>query len=67
MAGHVLCHRSNLTGRWCNLPDFLAPKALQTAIAEIAHAIGFSSQSHLTRVFRRFLHTTPAAYRTQMR
>ncbi len=33
------------------------------AIAEIALQCGFSSQSHLTRVFRKHLGTTPRAYR----
>lgn len=34
-----------------------------TAIAAIALQCGFSSQSHLTRVFRQHLGTTPRAYR----
>jgi AraC family transcriptional regulator len=33
-------------------------------IAQIAIQCGFSSQSHLTRLFRRHLGTTPRAYRT---
>ena len=33
------------------------------SIVEISLAVGFSSQSHLTTVFRRFVKTTPAAYR----
>ena len=32
-------------------------------IAELALAAGFSSQAHFTRVFRRLVGTTPAAYR----
>jgi AraC-like DNA-binding protein len=28
-------------------------------------AVGFSSQSHMTYVFRRFMKTTPAAYRAE--
>jgi AraC family transcriptional regulator len=32
-------------------------------IVDVALAVGFSSQSHLTTVFRRFMNTTPAAYR----
>jgi AraC family transcriptional regulator len=32
-------------------------------ITEVSLAVGFSSQSHLTEVFRRTLKTTPAAYR----
>lgn len=31
-------------------------------IADIAYATGFSSQSHLTRTFKRFIGTTPGAY-----
>jgi len=33
------------------------------SIVDISLAVGFSSQSHLTSVFRRFMKTTPAAYR----
>jgi AraC family transcriptional regulator len=36
------------------------------SIVEISLAVGFSSQSHLTTVFRRFLKTTPAAYREEV-
>lgn len=36
------------------------------SIVEISLAVGFSSQSHLTTVFRRFMKTTPAAYREQV-
>lgn len=36
-------------------------------IAEIAHAVGMSSQSHLTTVFRRLLGETPRAYRLTTR
>jgi AraC family transcriptional regulator len=32
-------------------------------ISEVSLAVGFSSQSHMTEVFRRTLKTTPAAYR----
>jgi AraC family transcriptional regulator len=32
-------------------------------IADIAHAVGMSSQSHLTTVFRKLVGDTPAAYR----
>jgi AraC family transcriptional regulator len=37
------------------------------AIADIAIQCGFSSQSHLTRVFRKRLGTTPKAYRTSVK
>ena len=37
------------------------------SIAEIAFACGFSHQEHLTRMFRRWLNTTPAAYRRASR
>lgn len=33
------------------------------SVAWIAHACGFSSQSHLTTAFRKLLHTTPARFR----
>jgi AraC family transcriptional regulator len=36
-------------------------------IAEIAHMVGMSSQSHLTTVFRRLIGDTPAAYRRARR
>ncbi len=36
------------------------------SIVDISLAVGFSSQSHLTTVFRRFLKTTPAAYRQEI-
>jgi AraC family transcriptional regulator len=36
------------------------------SIVEISLAVGFSSQSHLTTVFRRFMKTTPAAYREEV-
>jgi AraC family transcriptional regulator len=35
-------------------------------ISEVSLAAGFSSQSHLTEVFRRFMKTTPAAYRKEV-
>jgi AraC family transcriptional regulator len=33
------------------------------SLVDVSLAVGFSSQSHLTTVFRRFMRTTPAAYR----
>ena len=36
------------------------------SIVEISLAVGFSSQSHLTTVFHRFMKTTPAAYREEV-
>jgi AraC family transcriptional regulator len=36
------------------------------SIVDVSLAVGFSSQSHLTTVFRRFLKTTPAAYRREV-
>jgi AraC family transcriptional regulator len=38
----------------------------RTSITEVSLAVGFSSQSHLTEVFRRFMDTTPAAYRKEV-
>ncbi len=35
-------------------------------ITEVSLAVGFSSQSHLTEVFRRTMRTTPAAYRSRI-
>lgn len=37
------------------------------SIAEIAYTCGFSHQEHLSRLFRRFTDTTPAAYRRSKR
>jgi AraC family transcriptional regulator len=36
-------------------------------ISQVAYECGFSDQSHLTRLFRRHLGTTPAAFRRQTR
>jgi AraC-like DNA-binding protein len=36
------------------------------SITEVAFYVGFSSQSHLTSVFRRYTKTTPAAYRDEV-
>jgi AraC family transcriptional regulator len=36
------------------------------SLVSVALAVGFSSQSHLTTVFRKFLRTTPAAYRDEV-
>jgi AraC family transcriptional regulator len=36
------------------------------SITEVAFYVGFSSQSHLTSVFRRYTKTTPAAYRNKV-
>lgn len=35
------------------------------AIADVAYKVGFSSQSHMTELFRKTLGTTPARYRKQ--
>ncbi len=37
-----------------------------TTLAEIAYAVGFSSQAHMTDVFRKRLGITPGAYRKEM-
>jgi AraC family transcriptional regulator len=38
----------------------------QHSIVNVALAVGFSSQSHFTTVFRRFMKATPASYRAQI-
>jgi AraC family transcriptional regulator len=38
----------------------------RSSITEVSLAVGFSSQSHLTEVFRRYMKTTPAAYRKEV-
>lgn len=37
------------------------------SLKEVAASSGFSDQSHMTRVFQRFLHTTPGVYRESAR
>jgi AraC family transcriptional regulator len=37
------------------------------SVSEIAEAVGFSNQSHLTTVFKRYVQVTPSAYRRIMR
>lgn len=39
----------------------------QRSLTEIAYAAGFSSQSHMTSTFRRYVGTTPRAYRERSR
>lgn len=39
--------------------------ATDNAIADVAYKVGFSSQSHMTELFRKTLGTTPARYRKQ--
>lgn len=39
----------------------------ETPLADIAHAVGFSSQSHMTRLFHDRLGVTPSHYRTLAR
>ncbi|MEO0457856.1 MAG: AraC family transcriptional regulator [Cyanobacteria bacterium P01_A01_bin.114] len=41
-------------------------RAKQLSLAEIALDCGFSSQSHLTKVFRQYTATTPKAYQTEI-
>ena len=36
------------------------------SLVDVSLTVGFSSQSHLTTVFRRFMKTTPAAYREEV-
>jgi AraC family transcriptional regulator len=38
----------------------------QLSIVTVALAVGFSSQSHFTTVFGRYMKTTPASYRTEV-
>ena len=38
----------------------------QLSIVDVALAVGFSSQSHFTTVFGRFMKTTPASYRAHI-
>lgn len=41
-------------------------KASKLSIADVALECGFSSQSHLTKVFKKYLGTTPRAYQRQV-
>ncbi|MEL6142517.1 MAG: helix-turn-helix transcriptional regulator [Bacteroidota bacterium] len=36
------------------------------SLTEIAYQCGFSDQSHFTRTFKAYLHTTPSAFRKQV-
>lgn len=54
-------HQYVLERRVARAAELLAGSA--RPIADIAHAVGFSSQSHLTTAFRRINGTTPLAYR----
>ncbi len=36
------------------------------SLVEVSYTVGFSSQSHLNMVFRRYLRTTPAGYRQRI-
>ncbi|MEM8728706.1 MAG: AraC family transcriptional regulator [Pseudomonadota bacterium] len=38
----------------------------QLSLADVAYAVGFSSQAHMTDVFRKRLDTTPGAYRKEV-
>jgi AraC family transcriptional regulator len=42
-------------------------KSSDTSIAEIAYQLGFSSQSHFSTVFRRYVGATPGRFRSQFR
>ena len=54
-------HRYVLTRRVARARELLA--TTDRSIADIAYAVGFSSQSHMTDTFRRLLGTTPGRYR----
>ena len=54
-------HRYLTDRRIDNAKSLIAEGRL--ALADIAHLCGFSSQTHLTRCFRRIAGTTPGAYR----
>ena len=58
-------HRYVLERRVDRATDLLARSELP--IAQIAHDVGMSSQSHLTTVFRRMVGDTPLAYRKARR
>jgi AraC family transcriptional regulator len=61
----VAPHRYVINRRLERAKELLAKGDLP--IKEIAMRVGFSDQPHMTRVFRRFLKTTPSAYRTVVR
>jgi AraC family transcriptional regulator len=54
-------HRYVMEQRVARATELLAGSDLP--IAEIAHVVGMSSQSHLTNVFRRLVGDTPHSYR----
>jgi AraC family transcriptional regulator len=82
LARHVGLHPSHLARAFraqhgCTVGDYLrrlrlgaVARALaleEWPIAELASDLGFADQSHCTRAFRRWLGTTPAAYRRAFR
>lgn len=82
LAAHVGLHPSHLARAFraahaCTLGAYLrhlrlceVARALalgERSIADLASAYGFADQSHCTRAFRRWLATTPAAYRRTFR
>lgn len=81
LADAVGVHRAHLAREFhraygCSVGEYLRQRRLEYAcrelatsgasVNEIAAAAGFSDQSHLTKVFKRFLGVTPLAYRKQL-
>jgi AraC family transcriptional regulator len=54
-------HRYLTLARVERLKELL--RATETTLNELALSVGFSDQSHMTRVFKRFTGATPNAYR----
>jgi AraC family transcriptional regulator len=59
-------HRYLLLARLGHARKLLAQEAM-LSLPEIATASGFSDQAHMSRLFRRFFGTTPAAFRRSQR
>lgn len=58
-------HQYILERRVVRARDML--EAQSSSLADIAYAVGFSSQAHMTDVFRKRLGTTPGAYRKEFK
>ncbi len=78
LADAVGVHRAHLAREFrraygCSVGEYLRQRRLEyvcralatsdASVNEIAAAAGFADQSHLTKVFKRFLGVTPLAYR----
>lgn len=62
---HMSPHQYVLERRVVRAREFLEQRG--SSLADIAYAVGFSSQAHMTDVFRKRLGVTPGAYRREFK